>query len=69
MKRDSWSINPLWTAQERVDILTVRKAVENKVQDDPHHSKAFDLMGFNIDFLLEVCVLRVLSIPRKLWPF
>ncbi|KAI4279852.1 MAG: hypothetical protein L6R38_004912 [Xanthoria sp. 2 TBL-2021] len=42
MKRDSWSINPLWTAQERVDRLTVRKAVEDKVQEDPRHSKAFD---------------------------
>ncbi|KAL8775336.1 MAG: hypothetical protein Q9209_000343 [Squamulea sp. 1 TL-2023] len=35
---DSGSKDPLWTTEEQNDIMTVRKAAEDRLREDPHYS-------------------------------
>lgn len=63
---DSLSLKPLWTAQERKEILTKKKAVEDKLHKDPRYSKSSVFLHFLLDLVFQACIFGILWI---LWPF
>lgn len=66
LKRDSRSRKPLWTAQEREEMLAVEEALENQLQNDPRYSKSSVFLHLLLDLVFQACIFGILW---KLWPF
>ncbi|CAO1603462.1 hypothetical protein XANCAGTX0491_007050 [Xanthoria calcicola] len=55
LKRDSRSRKPLWTAQEREEMLAVEEALENQLQNDPRYSKSSVFLHFLLNLVFQAC--------------